>query len=428
MSSSSNKTPTSANNSREDHKQESAEASNAQTRNAKPKQSRRSSPRIWLNAVFSSFSSRKKRKRRRLPKKERTSLYRLVGGFVLFLTAGCILSYVLYQAREPSIEEQTSPVLSAEEGQEDPRALLLRDWLSEQPDRQQRFLKIAGGSSIAEISQQIEASGVLVGGTARQLTSYLQTQGFDRRVKAGTYILPQHLTVDEAAHMLVRGYAQQAVLSLYEGITIEQIDKHLFAVGLIDEKGLFKRAATQQAADAGLPFAEGFLFPGQYVVPAGENTARLLARGMIAECLNVLDLMKRDIEQADSSIGHIITIASMIQRETTSTSQMPLISGVIWNRLREGMPLGIDATTRYETRNWSGPITAQQLRSDTPFNTRRRPGLPPTGIGSPGIAAIASAVYPPEISSYYYLHDASGTIHLADDYEEHLENIETYLH
>ena len=117
----------------------------------------------------------------------------------------------------------------------------------------------------------------------------------------------------------------------------------------------------------------------------------------------------------------------MIQREAGSAEEMPMIAGIIWRRLELGMPLGIDATTRYELDNWSSPILWEDLQRMTPYNTRRSPGLPPTGISNPGIQALHAALHPQSSSYLYYLHDPAGTIHYAETYSEHQNHIERYL-
>jgi len=106
---------------------------------------------------------------------------------------------------------------------------------------------------------------------------------------------------------------------------------------------------------------------------------------------------------------------------------MPLIAGIIWKRLDEGIPLGIDATTRYELNDWTNPISKEALENPTPYNTRRKRGLPPTGISSPGFDALQAAAYPKKSPYYYYLHDRTAQIHFAVTYDEHLENVQTYL-
>jgi uncharacterized YceG family protein len=93
----------------------------------------------------------------------------------------------------------------------------------------------------------------------------------------------------------------------------------------------------------------------------------------------------------------------MIDREASVARERPIIASVIYNRLREGIPLGIDATIRYATNNWSRPLTQSQLAIDSPFNTRTRRGLPPGPIGSPGLAAIRAAARPARTQFLFYV-------------------------
>jgi UPF0755 protein len=99
----------------------------------------------------------------------------------------------------------------------------------------------------------------------------------------------------------------------------------------------------------------------------------------------------------------VVTIASMIEREAGVASQRKLVAAVIYNRLREGMPLGIDATTRFATGNYDRPLTESELAVDSPYNTRTHAGLPPGPIDSPGLASIEAAAHPARIDYLYYV-------------------------
>ncbi len=90
----------------------------------------------------------------------------------------------------------------------------------------------------------------------------------------------------------------------------------------------------------------------------------------------------------------VLIIASMIEAEAATAHDRPLVSSVIYNRLRDGMPLQLDATTRYATGNYTKPLTVSELNSSSPYNTRIHKGLPPTPIGNPGLAAIQAAAHP----------------------------------
>ena len=99
----------------------------------------------------------------------------------------------------------------------------------------------------------------------------------------------------------------------------------------------------------------------------------------------------------------VITIASMVEREAQLPRERRLIASVIYNRLREGIPLGIDATVRFATNNWTRPLTQSQLSIDSPYNTRSRRGLPPGPIGSPGLAAMRAAANPRRTGYLFYV-------------------------
>ena len=99
----------------------------------------------------------------------------------------------------------------------------------------------------------------------------------------------------------------------------------------------------------------------------------------------------------------VLTIASMVDREAQIARERPIIASVIYNRLRRGEPLGIDATIRFATNNWTRPLRESQLQLDSPYNTRTRQGLPPGPIGSPGIAAIRAAARPARTGFLFYV-------------------------
>ncbi len=99
----------------------------------------------------------------------------------------------------------------------------------------------------------------------------------------------------------------------------------------------------------------------------------------------------------------MLIIASMVEREAQLASERPKIAAVIYNRLREGISLGIDATIRYALDNWTRPLKESELHIDSPYNTRDRKGLPPTPIGNPGLASIRAAAKPANVDYRYYV-------------------------
>ena len=103
------------------------------------------------------------------------------------------------------------------------------------------------------------------------------------------------------------------------------------------------------------------------------------------------------------TVYDVVTIASMVQAESGVPEQDQLVAAVIYNRLHEGMPLGIDATTRFATGNYERPLTESELATDSPYNTRTNAGLPPGPIGNPGLAAIEAAAHPAKVDYLFYV-------------------------
>jgi UPF0755 protein len=176
-------------------------------------------------------------------------------------------------------------------------------------------------------------------------------------------------------------------------------------------EGYDRAQAAEVAREAGLRGSylkasrghEGFLFP---------DTFELDRRAPASDLVQLqLEDFKRRIEGVSMGYARsknlttrdVVTIASMIEREAGVASQRKLVAAVIYNRLREGMPLGIDATTRFATGNYDRPLTESELAVDSPYNTRTHAGLPPGPIDSPGLASIEAAAHPARVGYLYYV-------------------------
>jgi UPF0755 protein len=148
---------------------------------------------------------------------------------------------------------------------------------------------------------------------------------------------------------------------------------------------------------------EGFLFPATYDLAPKTTTRGLVKKQLAAFKLNFADVSMAKAKQKNLTTYDVLTIASMIEREATIEKDRPLIAAVIYNRLKQGIPLGIDATVRYAVNNWTGPLTNSQLASNSPYNTRKFEGLPPGPIGSPGLASIKAAANPAKVGYLNYV-------------------------
>jgi uncharacterized YceG family protein len=156
---------------------------------------------------------------------------------------------------------------------------------------------------------------------------------------------------------------------------------------------------------------EGFLFPATYELDPGANVSQLVSEQLQAFKQNIGGVNLSYAKSKNLTVYDVLTIASMIDKEVQIPSERPLVSAVIYNRLHRGMPLGIDATTRFEFHNYTGEITESQLQSSSPYNTRRHAGLTPTPIGNPGLAAIKAAARPAKVNYIYYVLNGDGSGH-----------------
>jgi UPF0755 protein len=182
---------------------------------------------------------------------------------------------------------------------------------------------------------------------------------------------------------------------------------------------------------ANLEYFEGVYYPDTYLIPSDESETQVAER--------FIDRFNEKFAPfADKFVAKNIKwttglkIASLIAREAGGTEDMKLISGIIWNRLNEGMRLQIDATMQYTlgknaSGSWWGSISLDEKQSASPYNSYLYKGLPPTPICSPNIDFIEAVLNPEETDCLYYLHDSNRQIHCAKTYEEHKANIRKYL-
>ena len=177
-------------------------------------------------------------------------------------------------------------------------------------------------------------------------------------------------------------------------------------------------------------YIEGVYYPDTYLIPTDESPA-LVAKRLIAKFNEKFYSYLPQFTAKNIKWTRALTLASIVQREAANDSDMPLIAGILWNRLNQNMALGVDATLQYmrgdKGKGWWAPIAVSDKQIDSPFNTYKYKGLPPHPISNPGIQAIEAVLNPTETDCLYYLHDKSRITHCAATYDEHLLNIQKYL-
>jgi UPF0755 protein len=171
---------------------------------------------------------------------------------------------------------------------------------------------------------------------------------------------------------------------------------------------------------------EGYLFPATYELPEGATARDLVDLQVAAYEANTADVNYRYARARNLTEYDVLTIASMIEREVAVARERPLVASVIYNRLRAGMRLDIDATVQYALNEWKRDLTAADLRVDSPYNTRRYAGLPPGPIASPGKDSIRAAAHPVRTPYIYYVarNDGSGRHYFSSTPEQFERDIQ----
>jgi UPF0755 protein len=173
---------------------------------------------------------------------------------------------------------------------------------------------------------------------------------------------------------------------------------------------------------------EGFLFPDTFDLQAHSAASSLVQLQLEDFKRRIAGVKMSYARSKNLTTYDVLTIASMIEREAGVASQRKLVAAVIYNRLHDGMPLGIDATTRFATGNYTRPLTESELAVDSPYNTRTHTGLPPGPINSPGLASIEAAAHPAKVDYLYYVVEpgACNKLAFASTEAEFNADVESY--
>jgi UPF0755 protein len=177
-------------------------------------------------------------------------------------------------------------------------------------------------------------------------------------------------------------------------------------------------------------YVEGVYFPDTYLIPITDTPTDVVTE-LISQFNEQFAPYAQEAINKNIKWTTALTLASIIQREAAGDSDMPLISGILWNRLTQNMALDVDSTVQYARGNtpdgWWAPITSADKKINSPFNTYLYAGLPPHPISNPGISAISAALNPATTTCLYYLHDSNRVIHCADTLDQQENNIVKYL-
>lgn len=284
-------------------------------------------------------------------------------------------------------------------------------------------IEIPRNATGRDIGDLLESKGVIRSSTL--LRFYSRIFGTGKELQSGVYTIDQGLTIREAMEELRSGKADTVAVTVPEGYTVRQIAELLKAADIEGAADFEATAASYgplkyQYGPVAVPVkAEGFLFPDTYQIPR-MYTAQQICDMMYRRTDEVLSPQVRQAAaEKNLSLHDLMTIASMVEREARFKEDQVPIASVMLRRLREGMPLQIDATIQYILGSPKAELTIGDTRIESPYNTYLHPGLPPGPIGAPGADAIMAVLNANPGEYLYYVAQEDGHHVFTKTYEEH---------
>jgi uncharacterized YceG family protein len=266
---------------------------------------------------------------------------------------------------------------------------------------------IPTGASVTEIGDILEENDVI--SSAFFFRTRVTLGGTRGDLKPGNYRLKHDMSYGAAIDALSDGPPKDIVtITIPEGRSRAEVAPIVEGAGL---EGSYERASAaapvgfslRKYKAGGAESLEGFLFPATYELKRGASAEDVVARQLDAfeEQFATVDLRKA--ARKNLTPYDVLIIASMVEREASVAEERPVIASVIYNRLKAGMPLGIDATIRFATGNWTEPLKVSELEIDSPYNTRTNASLPPGPIGNPGLDSIKAAADPADTDYLFFV-------------------------
>ena len=288
----------------------------------------------------------------------------------------------------------------------------------------QKIFLIEKGQSVKEIAKNLEKENLIKDDFYFIL--YLWSRGEVKKLQSGFYKLSPAMSIREIAKKLAKGEVIKIEVVIPEGFKIDKIEEEIVEKGLDvkskikNQKSKFYKEEFEFLRD--IPDEmdiEGYLFPDTYQIVYGSKIEEIV-RAMLKNFDKKLTLdLREEIKQQKKTIFEIITMASMIEKEVRTKEDKELVSGILWKRLKQGIPLQVDATIAYITGEQTSKISKTDTQIDSLYNTYKYRGLPLGPISNPGLESILAAIYPKSSEYWYYLSTPDGTTIFSRTLEEH---------
>lgn len=285
-------------------------------------------------------------------------------------------------------------------------------------NRTEKIFVIRRGENARQIAASLAKAGLVRDPVAFFL--YVKKEGKEKDIQAGDYRISSSMDLPTVVHTLLHGTLDEWV-TIPEGLRAEEVSD------------ILKRSFTTHTDlwTQALKREEGYLFPDTYLIPRDADIDLIIATMKDNFFKRIKEI---NLSRNRDTLGEIVIIASLIEREVKYDEEKPLASSVMYNRLKENWHLEIDATVQYalsyqeEDKSWwKKRLALSDLKVDSPYNTYKITGPPPSPISSPGLLSLKAAAFPSTTDYYFYVSDRDGHLHFAKTLFDHHENIKKYI-
>ena len=294
----------------------------------------------------------------------------------------------------------------------------------------EQFVEVPAGAGTKAIGARLVAAGVV-----RDQITYriaLWTSGQARRLEAGEYRFDRPMTAVDVIGKIARGDVYVVAVTFPEGLTIADMSKIFESHGFGPASAFVDAAndtAPLSALDPAAPDLEGYLFPETYALPRRTDAATLVRLMVQRFEHEFTPEMRKSAAARGLSVRQVVTLASIVEKETARPDERPLVAAVYDNRRRIGMGLQCDPTVIYALQRagkYTGNLRRDDLAFNSPYNTYRYPGLPPGPIAAPGKASLDAAIHPADADYLYFVSRNDGSHQFAPTLAEHNRNVQKY--
>jgi UPF0755 protein len=293
-------------------------------------------------------------------------------------------------------------------------------------DGVRRSFVVPRGATLRQVLNRLEEEKIVDGTLGLLLWGKLM--GYGAHIKAGEYELSSGMPPIQILDTLLKGEIRTHKVTIPEGLTIDQIGTVLGQNGLADRDEFIALAkAPDIVRKYGLsgPSLEGFLYPDTYRFSRGLPPDAIIDT-MVGRFREVVAPLGDKIKASGMSLPEVITLASVVEKETGLPEERPLIAGVFLNRLKRGMRLESDPTVIYGIEDFDGNLTRKDLETPTPYNTYIIHGLPPWPIANPGKAAIEAVLEPTKSNYLFFVSKNNGSHHFSKRLKDHHRAVRQY--